>query len=177
MNNNDLIDFFNAKAAQYNHLSFIKDDPICIPHQFSAKQDIEIAGFFAAILAWGNRTSIINSCNRLMRLMDNKPYQFIMEMQDASPETLQRLMGFVHRTFNSTDLYYLLDFLRYHYGTLGHESLESAFTKGFQPEDVDTENALNGFQRYVFSGDIHKDFPLRTRNILQHPLRSRLVSD
>ena len=171
MNNNDLVDFFNAKAEQYNHFSFIKDDPISIAHQFTAKQDIEIAGFFAAILAWGNRTSIINSCTKLMNLMNNKPYQFIMEMQDAKPETFQRLIGFVHRTFNSTDLYYLLDFFKYHYGTMGNESLETAFTKGLNSSDTDTENVLNGFHSYVFSGDIHKDFPERTKKHIAAPFR------
>ena len=170
-NNPDLIDFFNTKAEQYNHPSFIKDDPISIPHQFSLKQDIEIAGFFAAILAWGTRTGIINSCKKLMGFMGNEPYHFIMNMQDDKPEDLLKMMKFVHRTFNSTDLYYLLDFLKYHYAILGETSLEIAFTKGFQQTDVNTEQALNGFRQYVFSGDIHKDFPERTKKHIAAPFK------
>jgi len=170
-NNHDLIDFFNAKAAQYNHPSFIKDDPILIPHQFSTKQDIEIAGLFAALFAWGTRTSIINSCKRLMNFMGNKPYEFIMNMEDDNPEAFLPMMKFVHRTFNSTDLFYLLDFLKYHYQTLGEGSLETAFTKGLHLTDTDTENALNGFHNYVFSGDIHKEYPQRTKKHIAAPFK------
>ncbi len=170
-NNPDLIDFFNAKAAQYNHPSFIKDDPISIPHRFTTKQDIEIAGLFAAILAWGTRTGIINSCNRLMNFMGNKPYEFIMNMQDDNPEALLPMMKFVHRTFNSTDLFYLLDFLKYHYATMGEQSLETAFTKGLSATDTDTENALNGFHNYVFSGKIHEDYPQRTKKHIAAPFK------
>ena len=169
--NNELADFFNEKAEQYNNVSFIKDDPISIPHRFSLKQDIEISGLFASILAWGNRKSIINSSNRLLALMDNHPYQFIMDLKLQSPKTMIDLSSFVHRTFNGTDLLYLIDFLHYHYAIKGETSLETAFTKGLNPADNDTENSLNGFRKYVFSKDICEEIPQRTKKHIAAPYK------
>ena len=74
MKTTELKELLDEKVAKYNHPSFLQNDPLGIPHRFSLKQDIEISGFFAAILAWGNRKSIINNCNRLMHLMDEKPH-------------------------------------------------------------------------------------------------------
>ena len=170
-NDNDLVAFFNDKAEQYNNVSFIKDDPISIPHRFTLRQDIEIAGFFAAILAWGNRTSIINSCNRLLTMMDNQPYQFILNLKKQKSDTLLQLSTFVHRTFNGTDLLYLLDFLHYHYAIKGEYSLETAFTRGLNPTDADTENILNGFRQYVFSGEIYEEIPQRTKKHIAAPYK------
>lgn len=169
---NNFIEFLNAKSQQYNNPSFITDDPISIPHQFTKKQDIEIAGFFAAILAWGSRKGIINSCNKLMNLMDNSPYQFICNLQEQRPSSLWPLTSFVHRTFNGTDLLYLLEFLHYHYITKGNESLETAFTRGnFSISDLNTENALNGFHQYVFSEEVGIDYPKRTKKHIAAPFK------
>ena len=142
-NENSLKDFFDNKVNLYNQPAFIKDDPISIPHLFTKKQDIEIAGLFAAILAWGNRKSIISSCAKLMSYMDNAPYDFLMN------NSKQVFKGFVHRTFNEMDLWHLLDFLKYHYSK--EESLETAFSKWMQPGAENTENALAGFHNYVFN--------------------------
>jgi uncharacterized protein (TIGR02757 family) len=155
--------FLNRKAAQYNQPLFIRDDPICIPHAYTKKQDIEIAGFFAAIFAWGNRTIIINKSRALLALMDNAPYDFILnhDMKD-----LKRLVAFKHRTFNDTDILYFMEFLRMHYTQ--HRSLESAFLKGMQPGDVTTENALKGFYDYFFSLE---DAPPRTHKHIASPAK------
>src|SRR5450432_1345841 len=118
----DLKTFLDKKVEEYNRSDFIKNDPICIPHLFSQKQDIEIAGFFAAIFSWGNRTTIINKSKELMLLMDNAPYQFCT---DHDPSDLKRLLAFKHRTFNTTDLLYFIEFLKHHYAK--NKSLESAF--------------------------------------------------
>ena len=148
---NNLKEFLDTKASLYNHPSFIKDDPISIPHRFTKKQDIEIAGFFAAILAWGNRKSIINSCNKLLGLMNNEPYNFIMKVDwNEKPEEADAFNGFVHRTFNDMDLWHLMNFLKYHYKVCGEKSLETAFTKWMLPGDTTVENALAGFHNYVF---------------------------
>src|SRR6478735_60003 len=104
--------FLDMKAALYNQPAFIVDDPISIPHAFSKKQDIEIAGFFAAVLGWGRRSNIIRSCSRLMDFMDHAPHDFICNHQ---PEDLKGILGFVHRTFNDTDLLYFLQVLQRHY--------------------------------------------------------------
>ncbi len=147
-----LREFFDEKVAQYNQPSFIKDDPISIPHRFTKKQDIEIAGFFAAILAWGTRKGIINSCNRLLNGMNNAPYDFIMQADwNKNPEAFDVFNGFVHRTFNELDLWHLLNFLKYHYCVLGEPSLETAFSKWMDKKDDNIEKALIGFHHYVFN--------------------------
>jgi len=117
-----LRDFLEKKVLEYNHPSFIAKDPVSIPHSFQKKQDIEISGLFAAIFSWGNRTTIIQKSNELMRAMENEPYDFIMNHR---PADLKRLMNFKHRTFNTTDLLYFIRFLKTHYSQ--SDSLESAF--------------------------------------------------
>ncbi len=171
MQEQNLVDFFNRKAEEYNKPSFIKDDPVCIPHQFSKKQDIEIAAFFAALLAWGTRTGIIRSCKKLFSLMENSPYDFIMGLDEADLPVLARFTGFVHRTFNATDLLYLLHFLRHHYLVKGEASLETAFSIGLQPEDENIEQALNNFYHYVFSPEIVGEFPSRTKKHIAAPFK------
>src|SRR5205823_9466588 len=141
-----LIEFLNNKVHQYNQPSFIADAPISIPHLFTKKQDIEIASFFAAIFAWGNRTTIINKTRGLMRMLDNAPYDFI---KNHDIKDLKRLLEFKHRTFNATDLLYFIEFLKKHYAN--NNSLETAFLRGMRPRDETIENALTGFYVYFFS--------------------------
>ncbi len=160
---NNLTDFFNSKVAQYNQPAFIKDDPICVPHRFTKLQDIEIAGFFAAIFAWGIRTTIINKTNELMRLMDDSPHNFIVNHQ---PQDLKKLLAFKHRTFNTTDLLYFIHFLQYHYKQ--QTSLETAFTKWLSPKDATIEQGLIGFHQYFFSLE---DFPPRTKKHIATPYK------
>ncbi len=144
----EIRNFLDAKVNQYNRISFIENDPISIPHLFEAKQDIEIMGFFAATLAWGQRQTIINSCKKLIQLFDNEPYTFITKCNDAE---LKQLLGFVHRTFNDTDLLYFISFLRQHYTY--NESLETAFSRHITSKDENIEKALIGFYNDFFSSD------------------------
>lgn len=162
-NNNEeqLHDFLEKKYREFNTMSFIQDDPIQIPHRFSQKQDIEIAAFFASILAWGNRKSIINSTNKLLAFMDNSPYNFILNHNEKE---LKPLLQFKHRTFNATDVLYFVEFLKQHFKH--NDSLESAFTQWMQPGDADIENALRGFHQYFFSLE---DAPIRTRKHIASP--------
>jgi uncharacterized protein (TIGR02757 family) len=160
---NNLIDFFNTKVAQYNQSAFIKDDPICVPHRFNKLQDIETAGFFAAIFAWGIRTTIINKTNELLKLMDDAPHDFIVHHQ---PQDLKKLLAFKHRTFNTTDLLYFIHFLKFHYRQ--HISLETAFTKWLSPNDTTIEQGLIGFHQYFFSID---DYPPRTKKHIATPYK------
>lgn len=155
--------FLNEKVKTYNRPAFVAVDPICIPHKFSNQQDIEIAGFFAAIFAWGNRTTIINKATELMSLMDNAPHDFCMHHSD---EELKKLLGFKHRTFNATDLLYFIEFFKMHYSQ--HASLETAFTKWMHKEDENVENGLNGFYQYFFSG---ADVPARTLKHIACPAK------
>src|SRR5215467_94543 len=100
MKNPSLKEFLDRKTAEYNQPYFIEHDPVSIPHMFRKQQDIEIAGFFAAIFAWGNRTTIIMKSKELMQLMDMGPYHFITQHTDKD---LKKLLSFKHRTFNTTD--------------------------------------------------------------------------
>ena len=106
---NDLEEFLQKKVDEYDQPSFIAADPVCIPHRFTKRQDIEIAGFFAAIFAWGNRTTIINKSTELMKLMDDTPYEFCLHHSDND---LKKLLNFKHRTFNPTDLLYFISFFK-----------------------------------------------------------------
>ena len=126
--------FLEEKVKEYNRPSFIAPDPICIPHLFTKKQDVEIAGFFAAIFAWDNRTTIINKSKELMQLMHNAPHDFCLHHTDKD---LQNLLNFKHRTFSATDLLYFVSFFKFHYEK--YTSLETAFTKWMQPTDVNVE--------------------------------------
>ena len=153
--------FLENKTRAYNRPSFIANDPVSIPHLFSKKQDIEIAGFFAAIFSWGNRVTIINKSKELLQLMDNAPYQFCTQHREKD---LKQLLAFKHRTFNPTDLLYFVAFFKMHYAKSA--SLETAFTQWMKKQDTDTENALNGFYRYFFSLD---DVPGRTLKHIASP--------
>ena len=154
----------DQKVKQYNKIDFIAKDPICIPHQFKKKQDIEIAGFFAAIFAWGNRTTIINKSKELLQRMDNAPYDFCTSRQ---PKDLKKLVGFVHRTYNDTDLLYTIEFLKQHY--IKHSSLESAFFSNQKTGELiyHVQEGLTHFHEYFFSLE---DAPHRTKKHIANPL-------
>lgn len=151
----------DEKVNLYNQFTFIKDDPVSIPHLFSKKQDIEIAGFFAAIFSWGNRTTIINKSKELLQLMDYSPHDFCLQHNSID---LKKLEGFKHRTFTATDLLYFIEFFNFHYSQ--HDSLESAFTNGMHKNDVTIENGLKGFYNYFFS---LPDIPERTKKHIASP--------
>lgn len=164
----NLKDFLDKKVEQYNQQDFIPNDPICIPHQFTDKRDIEIMGFLAAIMAWGQRKTIINKCNELVRRMDGVPYDYIMNHQD---QDLKNLLGFKHRTFNDTDILYFVSFFKYHYTHF--DSLEDAFLMGQETSrEIDLECALNAFKDYFFS---LPDYPLRTRKHISSPAQKSTV--
>lgn len=158
-----LKEFLNAKADYYNNPDFIADDPISIPHRFSQLQDIEIAGLFAAVLAWGNRTSIINKCSVLLNLMDNAPYDFIRNHQ---PRDRMKLMSFTHRTFNGLDLMYFVEFLQHYYSNV--TSLEFAFSGHISAQDENVENALIGFRKVFFA----LEHPERTGKHIATPAKN-----
>ena len=156
----------DQKVKQYNQIEFIGKDPISIAHLFTKQQDIEIAGFFAAIFAWGNRTTIINKSKELLERMDNAPYAFCIGHGNTD---LKKLLGFAHRTFNDTDLLYCIEFFKQHYSK--NESLENAF---FYSESIGSinktsvvEQALTHFQDYFFSLE---DAPARTKKHIASPV-------
>lgn len=160
MTRKELKIFLDKKVDAYNQPFFIAGDPICIPHRFTKQEDREIAGFFAAMFAWGNRMTIIKKSGELMDLMDNQPHAFCLA---KDPAGLKRLLQFKHRTFNPTDLLYFIDFFHFHYTK--YPTLEEAFTK----HGASIEEMLAGFHRYFFSLE---DAPDRTRKHIATPARS-----
>ena len=118
----DIKDFLEEAYLKYNNKSFIENDPICIPHLFTKKEDVEIAGFLAATLAWGNRKSIINNATKLMQWMDYQPHEFIL---NHGEKDLKPFSTFVHRTFNGKDCLFFLASLKNTYKN--HNGLEPAF--------------------------------------------------
>ncbi len=118
MSESDLKDFLDFKADFYENPKFIEDDPIQIPHQFHKKEDIEISAFLISTIAWGNRKSIIKSGEKLLKIMDFEPHDFILNFSD-------RELNFVHRTFNGSDLAFFLISLKNIYEK--HNGLENVF--------------------------------------------------
>lgn len=140
---------------------FVQNDPISIPHRFSSHQDIEISAFFAAIMSWGNRKTIIAKALDLMERMDFKPHDFV---QNARPSDLKRISGFVHRTLNATDVLFLIDFMKSHY--LRSASLETAFFPVPNSNIDAVEQGLQFFHNQVFN----VEYPsLRTRKHISQP--------
>lgn len=158
-----LYNLLEACVDQYNRPGFIAADPISVPHQFSKKQDIEIMGFWAAVLAWGQRKTIINKANELVQLMDGAPHDFILNHQE---EDRSRFLDFKHRTFQATDTLYFLEFFQQYYRT--HDSLEDAFAVHLSPTAPNTETALIGFHQQFFA---LPDAPSRTRKHISTPAR------
>ncbi|MDN3723995.1 TIGR02757 family protein [Aequorivita sp. SDUM287046] len=143
MNKSELKEFLDEKVVLYNNPNFIETDPIQIPHKFSLKEDIEIAGFLVATIAWGNRKSIINNGNKLMGLMGNSPYDFVMDFSEKNSGILS---NFVHRTFNAADLIYFIKALQNIYQN--HGGLEKVFANHTNEDSLQT--AIHHFKKIFF---------------------------
>lgn len=159
-------DLLEKKADQFECVSFIPDDPISVPHRFTKKQDIEIAGLFAAVFAWGLRKTIIAKANELIALMDDSPYEFIMNHTDHD---LKRLEKFKHRTFQPPDTLYFIHRLREMYEEYG--SLENAF-KDREGTFENLEEGLNQFRKRFFDSPYA---PHRTKKHVPSPERNSTV--
>jgi len=156
-----LKEFLDEKSDRYNQPGFIEHDPIAIPHLFQKKQDIEIAGLFASVLAWGQRVTIVRKCRELIAMMDNDPHHFILH---HSKKDLQVFNTFKHRTFNPIDTLYFISFLRWFYNH--HQSLEDAFKVSVGEKNI--ESGLINFHNLFFS---LTGYPSRTRKHIATPER------
>jgi len=161
MDQTTLKDFLDEKVALYNTRKFIESDPIQIPHQFSLKEDIEISAFLVSTIAWGNRKSIINNGNRLMQIMGNSPFDFVM---NYSKRDVERLEGFVHRTFNEVDLRYFIEALQNIYSRYG--GLEQVFAE--HAEKATMQPAIHHFKKLFFS----LPHSIRTEKHVSDPLKN-----
>lgn len=143
MSNDELKEFLDEKVLLFNNPNFIESDPIQIPHQFSSKEDIEIAAFLTSTIAWGNRKVIINNSQRMMKMMGNSPYDFVISHNDTQ---LKRLNDFVHRTFNSQDFVTFVKSLQHIYSE--HHGLEQAFAKNQQT--LSMQHSISEFKKIFF---------------------------
>ncbi len=157
--NPEIKEFLDEMVVKYNNPKFIESDPITIPHQYQLKEDIEISGFFVATIAWGNRKMIISNGLKLMNLMGNAPYDFVL---NHKPHHLDRLEGFVHRTFNQTDCAYFIKALKHIYANKG--GLEVALSR--QLELASTQTAISMFKNEFFS----LPHPARTAKHISDPM-------
>lgn len=139
----EMREFLDEKFFEYNTKAFIKDDPVQIPHIYSLKEDIEIAGFLTATIAWGKRGMIIKNANRMMELLGNSPYDFVM---NHNSKQLDRFENFVHRTFNSTDMVFFIKSLQNIYKNRG--GLESIFKEN--QTDDSLQNAIHALHNTFF---------------------------
>lgn len=147
MTEQEIFDFLNEKAEQYNHPDFITLDPISIPHRFSLKQDIEISAFLSATIAWGNRKAIITSAEKMLHFMDNSPYDFVTNATEKDFNKIQDKA--VHRTFSGEDfMFFILNLQRLY---KENQSLEHFFR--LQDNEINFAQAIERF-RSSFLGEI-----------------------
>ena len=160
MNKKDLKEFLDNKVEQYNNPKFIESDPIQIPHQFSIKEDVEIAAFLTATIAWGKRQMIIKNSNRMMEIMDNSPFDFV---KNHSETDLEKTIPFVHRTFNGADFSFFVKSLQNIYQH--HNGLEGVFSQF--PDDQNNKQVIHNFKK-VFFEIPHQD---RTTKHVSDPIK------
>ena len=160
-NRQELKEFLEAKVIEYNNPRFIESDPIQIPHQFAAKEDVEISAFLTATIAWGKRKMIINNANKILNYMGNSPYDFIMNHNDNH---LDKIEGSIHRTFNAIDFQFFIKSLQNIYKN--HQGLESVFSK--YAENDSMQNAIHQFKKVFFE----IEHPIRTQKHISDPLKN-----
>ena len=160
MNTEELKVFLDEKVLEYNNPKFIQTDPIQIPHQYVIKEDIEISGFLTATIAWGNRKMIINNARRMMELMGNSPYDFVMHHKEHH---LDNFDGFAHRTFNSIDFRYFIKAIQHIY--IHHKGLEHIFKTYATNHSL--QPAIHEFKKIFFE----ISHPLRTTKHISDPLK------
>jgi uncharacterized protein (TIGR02757 family) len=158
LNLEELREFLDEKVAKYNTPNFIEFDPIQIPHMYSDKEDIEVSGFLAATISWGNRTSIVKSAKRMMSLLGNSPYDFIMNHKEKH---LAKIDGFAHRTFNSTDFIVFIEALKYLYQE--KKGLEGVFNEYKTKDSV--QLAIHHLKKEFFA----VPHPIRTQKHIPDP--------
>ncbi|GAQ49487.1 TIGR02757 family protein [Flavobacterium psychrophilum] len=146
INLSELQSFLDEKVILYNNLNFIESDPIQIPHLFSLKEDIEIAGFLSATIAWGNRKMIINNSHKMMQLMGNSPYDFVLSHNENQLESLNK---FVHRTFNGQDFAQFIKSLQHIY--TNHNGLEAVFAKNATKDSM--QKSISEFKKIFFENN------------------------
>ena len=159
LSNNELKEFLDSKYVQYNQKKFIESDPIQVPHNFTSKEDIEISSFLTATIAWGQRKTIIKNSFKMMDLLDNSPYDYIINSTEKEIDKL----NIKHRTFNEIDFRYFIKRLKYIYKEYGN--LENIFFENIK--DNTLHNSIHNFKSLFFKNN----FPLRTTKHISDPYK------
>lgn len=146
----ELKDFLNEKADIYNNIEFITEDPIQIPHRFILKQDVEIAGFLAATISWGNRKSIIKSADKMLEIMGNSPYDFVRNFSEKDLTSIQEKS--IHRTFSGEDFVYFIKQFNKVYNE--HNSLENLFL--LQDSETNFYHSIERFRKSFLGAEKHR---------------------
>jgi uncharacterized protein (TIGR02757 family) len=162
MNHDELFDLLECKYQLYNQAEFIETDPIQIPHLFTKTQDIEISGFIAATLAWGQRPTIIRNAKYLMEQMDYAPHDFVLNFEEKD---LVNFKKFKHRTFNGEDCITFLQSFQNIYKR--YKSLEDVFLKE-EGDNYSTSRAISGFKRIFLADSLYT----RTSKHIADPLKN-----
>ena len=159
LSNNELKEFLDSKYVQYNQKKFIESDPIQVPHNFTSKEDIEISSFLTATIAWGQRKTIIKNSLKMMDLLDNSPYDYIINSTEKEIDKL----NIKHRTFNEIDFRYFIKRLKYIYKDYGN--LENIFFENIK--DNTLHNSIHNFKSLFFKNN----YPLRTTKHISDPFK------
>lgn len=147
MNFSELKNFLDEKSDYYNCQTFLEQDPLQIPHRFSHKQDIEISGFLTAVIAWGNRKSIISAAEKMLDYLDHAPHEFVLNFQQSDVAQIKNTA--VHRTFSGDDLVCFLNNLQKIYQN--HDSMEELFLP--EEDESDFYHAIERFRNSFFCAD------------------------
>ena len=159
LSNNELKEFLDSKYEQYNQKKFIESDPIQVPHNFTSKEDIEISSFLTATIAWGQRKTIIKNSFKMMDLLDNSPYDYIINSTEKEVDKL----NIKHRTFNEIDFRYFIKKLKYIYKDYGN--LENLFFENIEGNTM--HNSIHNFKSLFFKNN----YPLRTTKHISDPFK------
>jgi len=159
LTNYELKDFLDEKSFKYNQINFIDSDPIQVPHQFKIKQDIEISSFLTSVIAWGQRKTIINNGFKMMEILDNSPYDFILNSTEKEIEKT----NIIHRTFNSIDFRFFLKTLKRIYQE--YDDLESVFLP--KKNELNMHSSIHNFKKIFFQ----TNFPKRTTKHISDPYK------
>jgi len=160
LKSSELKEFLDKRVDIYNSPAFIKFDPVSIPHRYSAKEDIEISGFLAATIAWGNRTAILRSADCMMKIMCNAPYDFVLNHKESD---LKGIDGAMHRTFNAEDFIYFIEALKYIFEEKG--GMEDIFMRHRTGDSL--QPAIHEFRRIFFELPHNS----RTRKHISDPVK------
>jgi len=159
MTETELKEFLDEKAHFYNNPNFIESDPLQIPHSFTLKEDVEISGFLASTIAWGNRKMIVNNAKKMMNLLGNSPYDFVMNHNE---DQLEDVSDFVHRTFNGTDFKQFITSLKHIYEN--HDGLEHVF---YNNGNFNLQENISHFKKVFFE----IEHPIRTQKHVSDPMK------